>query len=382
MNTSGRAAHLVTGATGFVGGAIVLELLERTSDDVLCLVRADCEQDGQARLVSTLTRAALAYDRLDLVDAIGARCRAVIGDIRRPRCGLEMAPCPELDVRHIWHAAASLKYEDRHATEVTAANVDGTRHVIELATALGSPVLTHISTAYVAGTDTGEIPELLRDGTSHTNNVYEQTKVLAERAVAEWSGPWQIVRPSVVVGHSLTGGSTSSFGLYGAAAAVLAFKRTVERRLGSLLNHRGVPVVADPNIEMNLIPIDTVATNTVTIGLTGPRGIAYHVTNAAAPPLGTVMLEVFRWAGLAAPRFVPDRRHLNGIDEKFDEYCQFYLSYVVNGKRFDRTNTDVVCGADASHRPMDAATVRWHLDTYQASRPLGRGRARILKEAG
>ncbi len=34
-----RTRHLVTGATGVVGGALVLELLRRTDDVVLALVR-------------------------------------------------------------------------------------------------------------------------------------------------------------------------------------------------------------------------------------------------------------------------------------------------------------------------------------------------------
>ena len=80
--------HLVTGATGFVGRALVLELLARTQAPVVCLVRAD-GTSPQERLRNALFEAADAYDCPQSVRAaITQRCHAVAGDIRSPECGL------------------------------------------------------------------------------------------------------------------------------------------------------------------------------------------------------------------------------------------------------------------------------------------------------
>src|SRR3954467_10603529 len=78
------ATHFVTGATGLVGSAIVLELLQRTTDDVFCLVRPGSD-DVTARLRRVLGRAVESYAAPPEVQrAIAERCHAVAGDVVEP----------------------------------------------------------------------------------------------------------------------------------------------------------------------------------------------------------------------------------------------------------------------------------------------------------
>src|SRR5258706_16030793 len=96
--------HLVTGATGFVGGGIVLQLLERTDDVILCGVR-DSNGTAQERLIASLREAAAAYELTHLVPEIERRCTAFRLDLEeeaRP----EAVPAIAGD-RMFWHAAAS-----------------------------------------------------------------------------------------------------------------------------------------------------------------------------------------------------------------------------------------------------------------------------------
>src|SRR4029077_7562605 len=82
----GRAlseTHLITGATGCVGSALVLELLRTTEARVVCLVRPQNDPaTAQARLTHVLENVARSFDlREDTRRAVTQRCRAVPADV-------------------------------------------------------------------------------------------------------------------------------------------------------------------------------------------------------------------------------------------------------------------------------------------------------------
>src|ERR1041384_2885315 len=96
------ATHFVTGATGLVGSAVVLELLQRTTDDVFCLVRPGSE-DVTARLRSVLARAVDSYAAPpEVTRAIAARCHAVAGDVIEP---CKLPPPSDRSFPQLWHTA-------------------------------------------------------------------------------------------------------------------------------------------------------------------------------------------------------------------------------------------------------------------------------------
>jgi hypothetical protein len=71
----------LTGATGFLGAFLLHELLEQTTADIACLVRAASVEDGLRRLQSTLAK----YGRWR--DEHTSRVRIVPGDLDHPRFG-------------------------------------------------------------------------------------------------------------------------------------------------------------------------------------------------------------------------------------------------------------------------------------------------------
>ncbi len=177
---------LLTGATGFLGMEVLVRLLERSGHDVLCLVRA---ADGPA-----------AEERLDAVLAglyrdpspYRRRVRALHGDLTS---GVA-APDGEVDV--VCHCAASISF-DLPLEEAREINVEGTRAMLALARAVGARRFVHVSTAYVAGTHSGEFTEDMLG--SEFRNTYEQTKSEAERLFAGVSGmEVAIARPCIVMG--------------------------------------------------------------------------------------------------------------------------------------------------------------------------------------
>jgi len=95
------------------------------------------------------------------------------------------------------HAAAAI----RAPTEVafTAANVEGTRAVVEAANAVGARLL-HISSLAAIGPAPAAAPAR-EDDVPHPINGYGRSKLAAEHVVrATARTPWTIVRPSAVYG--------------------------------------------------------------------------------------------------------------------------------------------------------------------------------------
>ena len=65
-------------------------------------------------------------------------------------------------VRDCWHFAATLAYESRNREMIFRRNLEGTKHVLELAQRLGAKRFIYVSTAFVAGKRSGDIPETLQ----------------------------------------------------------------------------------------------------------------------------------------------------------------------------------------------------------------------------
>lgn len=155
-----QAKHLfITGATGFLGLAIVEKLLRHVPDCRLTLlVRSPSHEQAQERF-----RQLLAGDPLfaSLPMAALARVRCLAGDITMPQLGLSDADLAALQgsIDLCVHSAASVDF-DEPLDEAVRVNIDGPLAVQALASALGAPLL-HISTAYVCGLRAGDIPDQL-----------------------------------------------------------------------------------------------------------------------------------------------------------------------------------------------------------------------------
>ena len=353
--------HLVTGATGFVGGAMVLELLRETGDQVWCLVRAADDGAARDRVVGALASAAEAYGAAELRPEIEARCRAVAGDLDQPLGGAGAALPP---VTHVWHAAASLRYLDRDAAEVTACNVEGTRRVLDLARGLGAATFNHVSTAYVAGRREGLVREELASRETPTNNVYERSKIEAELLVAAAPFRSRILRPGVVVGHSRTLAAFSDFGLYGAELNLVRFRRRVRQRLGAYMSHYRTQVIGEADAPLNLVPVDQVAASAVRIGLSRTRSRVFHLTNACPPTVGEVCSACWRTLGMREPEFVGREATYTSLDRALNRALDFHLAYVKHPKTFGRANTEALCGSDVLRFPVDEALVAAYLRRF------------------
>ena len=159
-----RMRYVVTGGTGFIGRRVVSRILAQHDEaEVLVLVR----------------RASLARFE-ELAAEWGDRAKPLVGDLTSAGLGLaDLADLGPID--HVVHCAAIYDMTVDAATQ-RAANVEGTRAVIELARSLGA-TLHHVSSIAVAGNYRGIFTEDDFDVSQELPTPYHQTKFEAEQLV-------------------------------------------------------------------------------------------------------------------------------------------------------------------------------------------------------
>ena len=372
-----RRTHIITGATGFVGSALIIELLRHTEDVIIALVRPG-DSTPDARLRAAVLGAARVYDVGPEVEGALHRCRAVAGDVREAECGVrEDIAAPGMQ---FWHCAASLRYENRYQDEIRATNVEGMRQALALASRLSVEAFNYVSTAYVAGTATGVIVEAPR-AEIEANNHYERSKADAEALVAASTcARVRIFRPSIIVGHSRTRAATTFSGYYGFIRQLVQLRGMMERTQAGLAERIQLRMRVDQEVGLNFVPIDTVVEEMVRIALvSGGEGV-FHLTHPSPPTVGSAIRVVCRALALRDPEFTRAKDDFEWLDEQLDRRLDFYSSYLVGDKRFDRQRADAALGGRRG--PMvtfDEATLdafaRWYLarlDEERKNLPVAR----------
>jgi short-subunit dehydrogenase/thioester reductase-like protein len=132
------------------------------------------------------------------------------------------------------------------------ANVEGTRHAVELATAIEAGCFHQVSSIAAAGLYEGEWREDMFDEAERLDtHPYFRTKHESERVVREeCDRPWRVYRPGIVVGDSRTGEIDKIDGPY----YFFKLLQRARRVLPSWL-----PAVGVEGGEINIVPVDYVA---------------------------------------------------------------------------------------------------------------------------
>lgn len=179
---------LVTGGSGIVGRSLIPHLLTR-GETVIALCRNPKEKSS-------------------------AHLRWMTGDVSKERFGLdnEIWESISREIDTIFHLAARTDFKGKTLGEYSAVNIEGVRHVKELALKSGA-WLHHVSTAFVCGNWEGEFGEYQIPQEQRFHNSYEESKALGEAVLREEPVPnYTIYRPSIILEHNPTTASTSVFG--------------------------------------------------------------------------------------------------------------------------------------------------------------------------
>jgi len=261
--------YLVTGATGFIGRNLVQRLLQREGT-IYALVRAG----SRGRLEELRTA----------WGADGARVVPVAGDLSQAGLGVSEEDLLTLrgEVDHFFHLAAIYDMTvGAEAQEI--ANVEGTRHAVELAGAIEAGCFHQVSSIAAAGLYRGEWREdMFEQAERLDTHPYFRTKHESERVVREeCRRPWRVYRPGIVVGDSRTGEIDKVDGPY-------YFFKLLQRARKVLPGW--LPAVGIEGGEINIVPVDFVADAIDHIAHEpGLDGQAFHLTDPAPKRAGEVV---------------------------------------------------------------------------------------------
>ena len=334
-----KGKFFITGATGLLGTEVVSQLLEMTDCYIHVLVRASSQADAVHRLQT------LWWEDETLSSAIGQRILPVVGDITKERLGLSDEEWKSIvcDTTHVIHCAAETGIQ-KSKDELWRINVEGTRRVVQLAKEVKSlHRFTYVSTAYVAGTQSG----LIREDTplpTQFYSLYEQSKAEAEKIVRASALPIIICRPGMIVGNTGTGRTRNFNTVYYVLKLVLQGKI------------RYLPV--RPTQTVNVIPVDYVAHQVATLTLHPQAlGKTFHLAapTEQLPQVKELVDEVRTWAKanlhiqVPHPVYLPLSflrsvgKHYNarkqGKGRNLLSNLAALMPYFLDKHQFDRTNT-------------------------------------------
>jgi NAD(P)-dependent dehydrogenase (short-subunit alcohol dehydrogenase family) len=252
--------YFVTGATGFIGRHLVERLLEREGD-IYVLVR----ESSQGKLAERW--------------GSEPRIKPVVGDLAEARLGVDPEQLPKID--HFFHLAAIYDMTaDEEANRI--ANVEGTRHAVELANAIQAGCFHHVSSIAAAGLYKGLFREDMFDEGQKLDHPYHRTKFESEKIARDQTqGPWRVYRPAIVVGNSETGEMDKIDGPYYFFTAI---------KLARHYLPGWFPLVGPEFGYTNIVPVDYVAAALDHIAhQPGLDGQAFHLCNPKPQRSGDVM---------------------------------------------------------------------------------------------
>jgi nucleoside-diphosphate-sugar epimerase len=338
----------ITGGTGLVGTNLIPRILRGFPDSTITLLaRGEEQSDVDARVQGIVREIQSEQDIPDLTE----RLTGILGDVSLDHCGLRREQLDHLVAKttHLVHGAATIRF-DHPLDEARAINCGGTRRLLAIARmGVERGVLerfVYIGSSSVSGRRGGAIYEHELEMGQTFFNTYEQSKMESERIVRDHFDdiPCTVFRPSIIIGDSRTG-KTSSFNV------IYIPLRLLEMGLLTF-------VPGKPETTLDLVPIDWVDDAMVYI-MKKPESLGgvYHIT--AGPTRAARLGEVVRGACeyfdehtplktrrtiefVSREEFERRRSGMTGRGEALMGQLDTLLPYVSVDRLFDSRNADAL----------------------------------------
>jgi thioester reductase-like protein len=330
----GRRCFLLTGATGFLGQYLLCDLLLR-NEPVAVLARN--------------SRGSSASERVDeLIGSWSQRLGrplskpiTISADLTQSDLGLAEADRRwiERECHAVLHSAACVAFREAPDGEPWQTNVRGLEALLETCSSLGIQEWHHISTAFVSGKRTGEIAENELDRGQEFHNCYEQSKFEGEKLVRRLPNLRStFYRPSVIVGDSRTGHTTSYTGFY--RFLEMASRLCSLHACGGSEVPLRLPLSGQET--WNLVTVDWVSQAIVELMLRPEcHGQTYHLVSST--PVSTSLLREVGAAelGMQNVKFAGSR-HIevpSELEQLFMAGIEEYWPYLEGNPHFSTINT-------------------------------------------
>lgn len=348
LSRSAVDVWLITGATGLVGRFMLAELL-RARQHTAVIVREKTTSPLSARIEEALC----VFEE----NSQFGRPRLLAGDLTQPGLGLTERDREWLEHQRLGviHCAASIRFSaDSADGEPYLSNVAGTRHLLDVLSRCSVESFLYVSTAYVTSRAIVQGAPVIHGPRTETaiakgatgGNDYESSKIVAEQMVADcqWLGKKTICRPSIIVGDSRTGYSSTFHGFYAPLKIGLEFVKRFgfNEQAGAWFRSQLGLNEAD---KKNFVPVDWVAKAIVQLALHPElQGSVYHLTN----PTPTTCIDVQNAVQRTLAKFAEGIAPPPDSTGHFREQLGVYESYLNNDPEFDCRNTraalpDLVC---------------------------------------
>ena len=259
----------------------------------------------------------------------------IIGDITQHDFGLTSPP----HVDAMIHSAALLSFSDRDREDLFRVNSRGALAVCNYCIRHSVPKLIHIFTAYICGDYQGSWGEGDLYKGQHFRNPYEESKFWGETYMREASRNLEVTifRPSILIGRS-TDGKTSTFGGFyrplEALARVIALvekklhlpsRENLERSLHLPKLPVPVTIKGDPDSTLNLVPVDWVAQNI--IALMNKDG-TFHLTDQNPLTNREICEMVCEVLGVMGPHFDKEAKLRQPHDRLYNRMIRDFSPYL------------------------------------------------------
>lgn len=358
---------LITGATGFLGSSLAASFLDRG-----CSIVALSRNDPHGTRTQSAIESAAAGFQITLAPNWRARVTVIECDFTSLEKFKNQLSRPDVcetlaRVSTVWNCAAQMSYSPKKLSESVLQNVGITTllykhfHDNQVQNRSIACRFFHVSTAYTAGMQGGDVREEL-----HTHplliNGYQTSKWGAELALAHLfheqgqTIPVTIVRPTIIMGHRETGWSNGHpFGFYMFVEAL---------RRAKLTGAQCIRIDVDPKQKPNVIPIEEVvaAATTLTAREKSRNFEIFHIGNRKSLTTRDFIDTMAEAAGVE----VKYEKPLTLIDRQIDKGITWNREFASTTWNFETEKLESALGdvIEFCEKPLTPTEVRRACDHY------------------